>query len=203
MYVSLEKDGTQAIQQYASSEPDVMSKHTHDMMQCHSSRVGRYAHVVRYGVILILLRTVENSGDCDRALWFIHADRCIPACTERTLRTTTHGQKSPILLYCCSTVPQQYRLEHYSNVPPPLPAVSNIHYIYIGWIGVGLKRHCKTCHSLLPRELGNQGTPRFFFFWRSPQLAIEVNHKCRVESLPHKGNDRVTYCSVVFTARRP
>ena len=33
-------------------------------------------------------------------------------------------------------------------------------YIYVGWVGVGWQRHCKTCRSL--RELDYQGTYLFF-----------------------------------------
>ena len=52
------------------------------------------------------------------------------------------------------------------------------------WVGFDRQRHRKTCRSLV-RELGNQGTFRFFVFcffvsfWRSPQLTAELDHFVR------------------------
>ena len=44
-------------------------------------------------------------------------------------------------------------------------------------VGVGWQRHRKACRSL--RELDNQRTCCFVFFWRSPQLAVELDHFVR------------------------
>ena len=54
--------------------------------------------------------------------------------------------------------------------------------VCVGWVGVDWQRHCKTCRSLI--EPDNQGTHRFvLFFWRSPQLAVELlrDHLCAAE----------------------
>ena len=56
--------------------------------------------------------------------------------------------------------------------PPPL--------LYIGWVGVGWQRHCKTCRSL--RELDNQGTV-FCFFGGRPHLVVELDHLCEVNDI--------------------
>ena len=71
-------------------------------------------------------------------------------------------------LLCCHPPPPCF------NAPP---YIYNIYIVYIytskyiGWVGVGWQRHCRTCRSL--RELDNQGTYFFFCFfggrlnWRS------------------------------------
>ena len=52
--------------------------------------------------------------------------------------------------------------------------------LFIGWIGVGWQRHCKTCRSL--RELDDQGSVFFFFFVFGGrlQLVVELDHLCEV-----------------------
>ena len=61
--------------------------------------------------------------------------------------------------------------------PPPPPPL-----FYIGWVGVGWQRHCKTCHSL--RELDNQGTVFLcVFFGGRPQPVIELDHLCEVKNI--------------------
>ena len=60
------------------------------------------------------------------------------------------------------------------EVTPPLPRL-----FYLGWVGVGWQRHCRTCRSL--RELDNQGTS--FFFGGHPQLVVELDHLCEVHNL--------------------
>ena len=47
-----------------------------------------------------------------------------------------------------------WRRRHSPHRAPPL-------LLYIGWVGVGWQRHCKTYHSR--RELDNQGTAFFVF----------------------------------------
>ena len=61
-------------------------------------------------------------------------------------------------------------------------------YIYMGCVGVGWRRRSETRLSL--RELENQGTD---YFWRSPRLAVEIDHFCAGKILtPHKGDERLT-----------
>ena len=67
------------------------------------------------------------------------------------------------------------------QLPSPDKLVTEYHCIYLGWIGVGWQRHCKTYRSI--RELDNQGTQRFVLFFLSLQLAVELDHLCGVESL--------------------
>ena len=74
------------------------------------------------------------------------------------------------------------------STPPPWPI------LYIGRVGVGWQRHCKTCRSL--HELDHQGT----VFWLCSGGSITAGG--RVGSVvrdgkrfsPHKGNDRITWC---------
>ena len=74
---------------------------------------------------------------------------------------------------------------------------------YIGWVGVGWQRRCKTRQSL--HELGNQAT--LFVFWWSPWLAVEfyIMYVCGWRTLtPHQGNDFITQCViVVYMIRHP
>ena len=59
----------------------------------------------------------------------------------------------------------------------------------MGWADIGWRRRCKTRLSL--SELDMQGTA--FVFWRSPRLAIELDHFCTGGTLsPHKRDDGVT-----------
>ena len=59
--------------------------------------------------------------------------------------------------------------------PPSVHIIPGIYiYIYTGWVGVGWRRHCKIRLSL--RGLNKQGTS--FLFWRSPRLAVELDHFC-------------------------
>ena len=48
--------------------------------------------------------------------------------------------------------------------------------MYIG-VGVGWQRRCKTCLSL--RELDNQGTVFFVFFFAVTMMVIELDHVVR------------------------
>ena len=48
---------------------------------------------------------------------------------------------------------------------PSLPPLCLYYTWYIGWVGVGWQRRCKTCHSL--HELDYQGTVFCCVFWRS------------------------------------
>ena len=64
---------------------------------------------------------------------------------------------------------------------PPPTYYRHLH-IYIRWVGVGWKRHCKTCPSL--REPDIQSTySTILFFCRSPQLTVELDHLCGVENI--------------------
>ena len=55
-----------------------------------------------------------------------------------------------------------------------------LYVFYVGRVGVGWHRRCKTRQSL--RELDNQGTVTFFF-WRSLWLAGELDHWCGIGNL--------------------
>ena len=56
------------------------------------------------------------------------------------------------------------------DTPPP---------IYIGRVGVGCQRHCKTCRSL--GELDNQGT--VVFFGDRSKLVVQLDNLCEVKNL--------------------
>ena len=82
-------------------------------------------------------------------------------------RNTTYQTAESCFCFFSSTQIQSYNKPAFGNTPPPL---------YIGWVGVGWRRHCKTCRSI--RELDNQGTV-FCFFGGRPQLVVELDHCAR------------------------
>ena len=64
-------------------------------------------------------------------------------------------------------------------------------YIYIGWVGVGWRRRCKSRLSL--RELGNQSTVFLGGFLAVTTAGGRVRSLLCGENLtPHKEDDRIT-----------
>ena len=77
--------------------------------------------------------------------------------------------------------------------------------LYIAWVGVSWQRRCNKTHQS-PRELDSQPTVLscfVLFFWRSPWLAVVLDHLCGVENL-NSAQGETSY-HVVFTgmARHP
>ena len=60
------------------------------------------------------------------------------------------------------------------------PLRSPFSTLYLGRVGVGWQRHCRTCRSLL--ELDSQGTVLFCSFGGRSQLAVQLDHLCWVET---------------------
>ena len=127
---------------------------------------------------------------------------------EVALRTNTYPRDRGFEEKFCKARTTNKRQRQHSSpatrLPPPIrprpcmisntspPSTLYIWYLHIGWVGDGWRGRGKT--RLSPRALDNQGAVLLLFiFWRSPRLAVELDHFCAGRTFaPHKGDDRIT-----------